>query len=151
VKESLTEVAVGAVVLVAAGAFLAYAAQATGFSRGTGEDVTLSASFRSVEGVTIGTDVRMAGVKIGTVASMALNPETYRAETTLALDPAIPVPNDSSAVIASEGLLGGTFVEIVPGASFDYFADGDTITDTQGAVSLLNLLLTYVGGDAATE
>lgn len=150
-KESLTEVAVGAVVLIAAGAFLAYAAQATGFSRGSGDEVTLSASFRSVEGVTIGTDVRMAGVKIGTVASMALNPDTYRAETTLAVDPAIPVPNDSSAVIASEGLLGGTFVEIVPGASFDYFADGDTITDTQGAVSLLNLLLTYVGGDPATE
>lgn len=149
-KESVTEVVVGAVVLVAAGAFLAYAAQATGFSRG-GDAIDLTASFRSVEGVTIGTDVRMAGVKIGAVTAMALNPETYRAETTLTLDSAVPVPDDSSAVIASEGLLGGNFVEIVPGGSFTYFADGAEITDTQGAVSLLNLLLTYIGGDQASE
>jgi phospholipid/cholesterol/gamma-HCH transport system substrate-binding protein len=151
VKESVTEVVVGAVVLVAAGAFLAFAAQATGFTRGGSDDLALTASFRSVEGITIGTDVRMAGVKIGAVTAMALNPETYRAETTLTVDAAIPVPNDSSAVIASEGLLGGNFVEIVPGGSFDYFADGDEIVDTQGAVSLLNLLLTYIGGDPATE
>jgi phospholipid/cholesterol/gamma-HCH transport system substrate-binding protein len=150
VKESVTEVAVGAVVLVAAGVFLAYAAQATGFARDDG-NFSLTASFRSVEGVTIGTDVRMAGVKIGSVTAMALNPETYRAETTLAVDAAVPIPNDSSAVIASEGLLGGNFVEIVPGASFDMFADGAEIVDTQGAVSLLNLLLTYIGGDTASQ
>lgn len=146
-KESLTEVVVGAVVLVAAGAFLAYAAQATGFSRG-GDGMDLHASFRSVEGVTIGTDVRMAGVKIGTVTAMALNPDTYRAETTLTLDATVPVPDDSSAVIASEGLLGGNFVEIVPGGSFTMFAPGAEIVDTQGAVSLLNLLISYIGGSA---
>jgi phospholipid/cholesterol/gamma-HCH transport system substrate-binding protein len=150
VKESLTEVVVGAVVLVAAGAFLAYAAQATGFSRG-GDAMVLSASFRSVEGITIGTDVRMAGVKIGAVTAMVLDPETYRAETTLTLNAAIPVPDDSSAVIASEGLLGGNFVEIVPGGSMGFFADGDEIIDTQGAVSLLNLLLTYIGGDSQPQ
>ena len=149
-KESVTEVVVGAVVIVAAGAFLAYGAQATGFSRG-GYAIALTASFRSVEGITVGTDVRMAGVKIGAVTGMALNPETYRAETVITLYAAVPVPDDSSAVIASEGLLGGNFVEIVPGGSFGYFADGDEIIDTQGSVSLLNLLLTYIGGDGATE
>ena len=77
--------------------------------------------------------------------AMALNPETYRAETTLTVDAAIPVPDDSSAVIASEGLLGGNFVEIVPGGSFDFFNDGDEIVDTQGAVSLLNLLMAFSG------
>lgn len=149
-KESLTEVVVGAVVLVAAGTFLAYAAQATGFSRGS-DAMELRASFRSVEGITIGTDVRMAGVKIGAVTAMVLNPETYRAETTLTLNAAIPVPDDSSAVIASEGLLGGNFVEIVPGGSMGFFAAGDEIVDTQGAVSLLNLLLTYIGGDSQPQ
>jgi phospholipid/cholesterol/gamma-HCH transport system substrate-binding protein len=150
-KESVTEVVVGAVVLVAAGAFLAYAAQATGFSGRGGDTLDLSASFRSVEGVTLGTDVRMAGVKIGTVSAMALNPETYRAETVLTLAADVPVPDDSSAVIASEGLLGGNYVEIVPGGSFTFFADGAEIVDTQGAVSLLNLLLTYLGGDQAAS
>jgi phospholipid/cholesterol/gamma-HCH transport system substrate-binding protein len=149
VKENLTEVIVGAAVLVAAGAFLAYAAQATGFSRG-GDSIDLTASFRSVEGITTGSDVRMAGVKIGTVSAMSLDPQTFRARTTLTLDAAIPIPDDSSAVIASEGLLGGAFVEIVPGGSLTELDPGAEIVDTQGAVSLLNLLLTYLGGDKTT-
>lgn len=147
-KESLTEVVTGAVVLLAAGGFLAYAAQATGFSRG-GDIMSLTASFRSVEGVTIGTDVRMAGVKIGTVTALALDPVSFRANTTLEVTSGLPIPEDSSAVIASEGLLGGNFVEIVPGASLDNLADGGEIVDTQGAVSLLNLLISYIGGGEA--
>lgn len=147
-KESLSEVVVGAVVLVAAGVFIAYAAQATGFSH-RGDATTFAASFRSVEGISVGSDIRMAGVKIGTVTAMALDPATFRAQTTLTIDAAIPIPDDSSAIIASEGLLGGNFVEIVPGGSLDNLPPGAEIIDTQGAVSLLNLLLTYVGGDAA--
>ena len=148
-KESPSEVIVGALVLLAAAAFLAYAAQATGFSRG-GDRIDLAASFRSVEGITTGSDVRMAGVKIGTVSAMALDPETFRARTTLTLDAAIPIPDDSSAVIASEGLLGGAYVDIVPGASLTALPAGAEIVDTQGAVSLLNLLLTYLGGTTET-
>jgi phospholipid/cholesterol/gamma-HCH transport system substrate-binding protein len=145
-RESLTEVIVGAVVLVTAVGFIAYAAQVTGFAD-AGGDFELTASFRSIEGVTIGTDVRLAGVKIGTVTEMRLNPESYRADTVLTLVDDVPIPNDSSAVVASESLLGGSFIEIVPGGSFDMFASGDEIIDTQGAVSLLQLLLTYVAGD----
>ena len=147
-RESVTEVIVGAVVLVAAVGFLVYAAQATGFAEPAG-DFDLKASFRSIEGVSVGTDVRMSGVKIGTVTAMFLNPETYRADTVLTLLNVVPVPNDSSAVVASEGLLGGNFIEIMPGGSTDMFADGAEIVDTQGAVSLLQLLLTYVAGDTA--
>lgn len=144
-RESVTEVAVGALVIIVAGGFLAYAAQATGYTRGGG-DMTLTASFRSVEGVSVGTDVRLAGVKIGSVTGMDLNAQTYRADTVMTLSNDVPIPNDSSAVVASEGLLGGNFIEIVPGGSMDNFAPGDEIVDTQGAVSLLQLLLTYVGG-----
>lgn len=147
-RESVTEVAVGALVIIVAGSFLAYAAQATGFTRGGG-DMTLTASFRSVEGVSVGTDVRLAGVKIGSVTGMELNTQTYRADAVMTLSNDIPIPNDSSAVVASEGLLGGNFIEIVPGGSMDSFASGEEIVDTQGAVSLLQLLLTYVGGGAS--
>jgi len=149
-RESLTEVVVGAVVLVAAVGFLAYAAQATGFRR-DGDGYDLTASFRSAEGVQLGSDIRLAGVKIGTVTAMRLNPETYRAETVFSIDPDVPVPDDSSAVVASEGLLGGTYIEIVPGGSFEMFMPGAEIIDTQGAVSLLQLLLQYVGGDGSTD
>lgn len=144
--ESRTEVAVGAVVLVVALGFLAYVAQATGLRRTTQGDLQVSASFRSAEGVSVGTDVRLAGVRIGAVTQMALDPESFRANTMLRLDPAVPIPVDSSAIVASEGLLGGTYIEIMPGGSFDVLGDGDAIIDTQGAVSLLQLLLQYVAG-----
>jgi phospholipid/cholesterol/gamma-HCH transport system substrate-binding protein len=146
-RESPVEVAVGAVVLVAAVGFLAYVAQATGVATPAG-DTRLTASFRSVEGVTLGTEVRLAGVRLGAVTGLDLNPDTYRADTVMTLTGRVPIPDDSSAVVASEGLLGGTFIEIVPGGSLTYFADGAEIIDTQGAVSLLNLLVQVVGGQA---
>lgn len=140
-----TEVLVGGAVLAAAIGFSVYAAQSTGFSSG-GAGYDLHASFRSLEGVSVGTDVRLAGVKIGTVTGMELNTETYRADTTLSVRNEIEIPDDSSIVVASEGLLGGNFVEIVPGGSLFYFAPGDEILDTQGAVSLISLLLKFVSG-----
>lgn len=144
-RENTTEVVVGGVVLALALGFLTYAAQATGFSR-SGDGYDLRANFRSAEGVSVGTDVRLAGVKIGTVTAMTLNTDTYRAETVFTLQDGILVPDDSAVVVASEGLLGGTFVEIVPGGSFDFFAEGALIEDTQGAVSLISLLMKFVSG-----
>lgn len=145
-SESRTEVMVGGAVLAVAIGFLIYAGQATGFAPAKNSDYTLSASFRSGEGVTIGTDVRLAGVKIGTVRGMSLNAQTYRADTVLALIEGVLIPDDSTIVISSEGLLGGNFIEIFPGGSLENFAAGDEILDTQGAVSLVSLLMKFVSG-----
>ncbi|NAZ37884.1 outer membrane lipid asymmetry maintenance protein MlaD [Rubellimicrobium sp. CFH 75288] len=142
-RENPVEVAAGAVVVAAALGFLLYAVQASGYAAPAGGQ-RLTASFRSVEGISLGSDVRMAGVKIGSVSAIRLDPETFRAQTELTLLGGLAIPEDSSAVVASEGLLGGSFVEIVPGASFEALPDGGEIVDTQGAVSLLNLLLQYV-------
>jgi phospholipid/cholesterol/gamma-HCH transport system substrate-binding protein len=143
--ENTTEVLVGAGVLAAALGFAIYAGQLTGFG-GTGGSYDLMASFRSVEGVSVGTDVRLAGVKVGTVSALRLDPETFRAETRLSVEDAVQLPDDTSAVIASEGLLGGNFVELLPGGSLETLPPGSEIVDTQGAVSLLSLLLRYVAG-----
>lgn len=142
---SAAEVAVGGAVLAAALAFGAYTIQSTGFAIGS-QGYELSASFRSVEGIGVGTDVRLAGVKVGTVTGVDLNPETYRVDTTVVMNDDVLVPDDSVIAIASEGLLGGNFVEISPGGSLFYYDAGEEILDTQGAVSLLTLLLRYVGG-----
>jgi phospholipid/cholesterol/gamma-HCH transport system substrate-binding protein len=140
------ETLVGGVVLALAIGFGVYAAQIAGL-RGTGADqYQLTASFRSLEGVGVGTDVRLAGVKIGTVSSVELNAETYRADTVISVGGQTQIPDDSAIVISSEGLLGGNFVEVVPGGSPFYLADGDEIVDTQGAVSLISLLLKFVSG-----
>ncbi|WP_299149294.1 outer membrane lipid asymmetry maintenance protein MlaD [uncultured Tateyamaria sp.] len=147
--ENTTEVLVGGVVLAAAIGFAVYGAQVAGLGNAGAATYPLSASFRSLEGVTVGTDVRLAGVKVGTVTDVDLNPETYRADTTVSLRATTQIPDDSAIVISSEGLLGGNFVEIVPGGSPFYYEAGDEITDTQGAVSLISLLLKFVsGGDS---
>ena len=144
--ENTTEVVVGGAVLAAAIAIGVYGAQIGGLSTGGGSNYPLTASFRSLEGVSVGTDVRLAGVKIGTVTDVSLNNVTYRADTTVTLDADTQIPDDSAIVISSEGLLGRNFVEIVPGGSPFNFEPGSEITDTQGAVSLISLLLKFVSG-----
>ena len=144
------ETLVGGVVVAAAIGFAVYGTQVAGVGPQSSDTYELSASFRSLEGVNVGTDVRLAGVKIGTVTDITLNPDTYRADTTVTLDDGTLIPDDSAIVISSEGLLGGNFVEIMPGGSPFYFDPGGEITDTQGAVSLISLLLKFVsGGDGS--
>ncbi len=142
---SRTEILVGGVVLAAAIGFVVYTAQATGAGARAG-GYELTASFRSLEGVGPGTDIRLAGVKVGTVSDVTLNQDTYRADMVMAIREGINIPDDSAVLIASEGLLGGSFVEIDPGGSPFNFEPGAEIEDTQGAVSLISLLLRFVTG-----
>lgn len=144
--ENTTEVLVGGVVLAAAIGFAVYGAQLAGLGNSGGSAYPLTASFRSLEGVSVGTDVRLAGVKVGTVTDVDLNGETYRADTVVSVRSDTQIPDDSAIIISSEGLLGGNFVEIVPGGSPFFFEAGDEIADTQGAVSLISLLLKFVSG-----
>ena len=139
------ETAIGAIVVIAALGFLVYAGQSAGL-RGEPGSYPLIASFRSVEGVSVGTDVRLAGIKVGTVTDLALNVEDYQAQVTFAVDRALQIPEDSSIIVSQEGLLGGTFLEITPGASDFMLAAGDEVLDTQSSVSLLNLLMRFGTG-----
>lgn len=141
------EVAVGGIVLAGAIGFAVFAGQTAGIS-GPSATYPLTASFRSLEGVSVGTDVRLAGVKIGSVTDVTLDVDTYRAATVFGIRDGIDIPDDSAVVISSEGLLGGNFVEIMPGGSPFYFEPGDEMTDTQGAVSLISLLVRFVAGSS---
>jgi phospholipid/cholesterol/gamma-HCH transport system substrate-binding protein len=143
---TITEVLVGAAVLAVAVGFFFYAAGSAG-SGPQGGTYELTASFRSAEGIAVGSEVRLAGVRVGTVTGMTLDPATFRAETTFTLRDDITLPDDSAIAISSEGLLGGNFVEIIPGGSPFNYAPGDSVVDTQGAVSLVTLLMRFVTGD----
>jgi phospholipid/cholesterol/gamma-HCH transport system substrate-binding protein len=148
--DTITEIFVGAAVVIAAVGFFAYAASsASGLSGGAGS-YDLTASFRSAEGIGVGTEVRLAGVRVGTVTAMELNPDSFRADTTIALSDRIELPDDSAIAISSEGLLGGTFVEIIPGGSPFVLAPGDDILDTQSSVSLITLLMRFVSGEGGS-
>ncbi len=146
-SENTTEVIIGTAVLAVAIGFLVYAGQVAGFAGG-GDSYKLTASFRSADGVDVGTDVRLAGVKVGRVTELALDPETYRADASFSVRNGIEVPDDSAVAISSEGLLGGNYVEILPGGSPFFFAPGDQIEFTQGSVSLVSLLMKFVAGDS---
>jgi phospholipid/cholesterol/gamma-HCH transport system substrate-binding protein len=144
------EIVAGATILAVALGFTLYAARGAGLG-GEAESYPLTASFRSVEGVSVGTDVRLAGVKVGTVTDLRLNPETFFADATITMRKDVAVPVDSTILIASEGLLGGTFVEVQPGGALENLEPGGEIEDTQGAVSLITLLMKFAGGGSDSE
>lgn len=144
--ENITEVVTGGAVLAVAAGFLFYAGQVGGVGVGQSGLEAYSASFRSAEGIGIGTDVRLAGVKVGSVTDMTLDPATFRAETAFTLQSDVVLPDDSAIVIASEGLLGGSFLEILPGGSPFNLEPGSEIADTQSSVSIVQLLLKFVAG-----
>ena len=145
-KENKLEVIIGAVVLAVAIGFVVYLYQSTGLSVSNSRHYELKADFRSADGIHVGTDVRLAGVKVGTVSDLSLNVETYRAEAELVIENEVDIPEDSALTVSSEGLLGGNFIEIIPGASYEYMQPGDEFLDTQGSVSLISLLLKFVSG-----
>lgn len=143
--ENVTEVLTGAAVLAAAIGFVVYAGQSSGLTGSVGT-YELRASFRSVEGISVGNDVRLAGVKVGTVTALKLNPQTFFADAKVSVLNGIELPDDSAILVSSEGLLGGSFIEILPGGSAENLTPGDEIEDTQGAVSVVSLLMKFAAG-----
>ncbi|HRO14712.1 MAG TPA: outer membrane lipid asymmetry maintenance protein MlaD [Paracoccus sp. (in: a-proteobacteria)] len=143
------ELWVGGAVLAVAAGFLVWSTGAFGDAgRGT---YPLIASFPNVNGVETGTEIRMAGVRIGRVADVRLNPKTYYAEAELRVPSDIELPVDSAALIQSDGLLGGAYIELQPGGSTDLLAPGAEIEDVQGAVSLLSLMMKFVDAQASEK
>jgi phospholipid/cholesterol/gamma-HCH transport system substrate-binding protein len=139
---SAAEAAIGALVLVAAAGFFVYAGRTVGMQDAS-DAVTLSAAFRSADGISVGSEVRLAGIRIGRVAALELDPATFQAHALLRLRDDLKLPEDSAAKISSEGLLGGAYVEVLPGASDFVLAEGDEFTNTQNSESLLNLLMRF--------
>ncbi len=149
---NLIETLLGAVVLGVAGLFLAFAYSTADLGRGGGYEV--QAEFTTVGGLKVGNDVRMAGIKVGTVVHQELNPETYLARVTLSVDHAVKLPADTSASISSEGLLGGNYIDLAPGGDSEILKPGDKIRFTQDAVDMVQLLSKFIfsaGGPAAQK
>ena len=141
---SFSEVMAGALVLLVTAGFLFYALNNSGRSGFSGPGVTLSAKFDRIDGLAPGADVRVAGVKVGSVVDQRIDPQSFLAVLTMRIDGSLQIPSDSSAEIASEGLLGGRFVSLVPGGSDRILANGGEITITQSAISLESLLGRFI-------
>jgi phospholipid/cholesterol/gamma-HCH transport system substrate-binding protein len=134
------ETLTGLAVAVIAAIFLIYALRTTGSASIAGSGYRLTAEFENIEGVHVGTDVRLAGIKIGSVVDQKLNPESYQAQISMVIDNAISLSEDTTAKITSEGLLGGKFVTLEPGGSDVKLGDGAMISYTQSAVDIWSLI-----------
>jgi phospholipid/cholesterol/gamma-HCH transport system substrate-binding protein len=148
------ETVMGAVVLAVAGGFL-YFAYHNGNVRPI-EGYAVSARFSNVAGIGTGSEVRVGGIKVGTIEHLDLDPKTYQAVATMRIEDRVKLPKDSSAAIQSAGLLGDKFVTISPGGEETNLKDGDHIQYTQSSVNIEEMIGKFVfsgggadkGGDA---
>jgi len=108
---------------------------------------SLITKFDNADGINNGSDVKISGVKIGVVESQILDKEDFRAVLKLNIDNSIKLPNDSSAKIVSEGLLGSKYITISPGGSEEILKDGEEISFTQSSVNFEELLGKFIFGD----
>jgi len=142
-RRNPAEVLTGLVVLIAAAGFLVYAIANSGRAA-VGAGYPLYAKFNNIAGLTVGSDVRLAGVKIGAVDSETVDPKTYLAEVRMTIRRGVELPKDSSIEVASESLLGGEYLAVQPGGDSETLQPGQSITITQGAVSLQDLLGKFI-------
>ena len=137
-QRNMLETVMGAIVLLTAVAFVSLAYEAANISGTAGYE--LEAEFGATGGLSVGDDVRISGIKVGRISRQELDPVTYAARIVMSLDERIRVPADSSARITAASLLGGNYLELIPGADEDMMQPGEVIYDTRDPVSLTDLL-----------
>ena len=132
------ETVMGAIVLLAAAGFVMLAYEAADVKGNDGYEI--AAEFGSTGGLSVGDDVRISGIKVGQITAQQLDPITYVAKVSMAIEPTIKIPSDSSARITAASLLGGNYLELMPGAATDTLGAGGVIYDTRDPISLSDLL-----------
>ena len=137
-QRNMLETVMGAIVLLTAAGFMLLAYEAANIRGADGYE--LEAEFGATGGLSVGDDVRISGIKVGRIIRQELDPITYAARIVISLDDSIRVPADSSARITAASLLGGNYLELIPGADEDMMQPGEVIYDTRDPVSLTDLL-----------
>jgi len=146
---NLLETVLGAIVLIVAVVFLLYAYNAS--QLGSNSGYQLMARFDRVDGLQRGSDVRIGGIKVGTVVDQGLDPVSYRAEVRFTVNEDIELPSDSSVAVASDGLLGGKYLSLVPGGDDVMLGAGEEITLTQSAINLEDLIGHFIFSQSSSS
>jgi len=149
-QSNVTETVIGAIVVVVALAFLAFAYMRTGTGSLSGYEV--NARLAKVDGLGIGTDVRISGIKVGTISGLTLDPANYLVTVHMRIRDDIKIPTDSSLLITSAGILGSSYLSITPGGDDKMIAAGGEIVNTQSAnsVDLMNLAGRFMSGGSGS-
>ena len=150
-SRNIIETGMGAVVILVAAVFLVFSYSVSDLRPAQGYDVI--AKFNAIDGLTVGSDVRVAGVKIGTVVGERIDQKEYRAVVTMKIDHNIELPDDTAVRISSSGILGGKYVKLEPGSSKKFVSNDGELTNTKDVISLEELLgkvIFLVTGDEGT-
>ena len=115
----------------------------------SGDTYTLQARFDNIGGLKARAPVRSAGVTVGRVTSIRLDPQTFEGVVTIGLDPKVQFPRDTSAKILTAGLLGDQYIGLTPGADEKLLVAGDQIKQTQSAVVLEDLIGQFINSRAS--
>ena len=142
-KINILDAFLGFTVLLITGLFLFYVYITLDTKLFKSDGFSLHARFENIDGIVIGSKVKLSGVNIGTVKSISLEPESYYAFITMNFDKKFSFPDDTEASVQLEGLLGGSYISILPGGSDVMLLNGQEILYTQGSTSLLNLMLKF--------
>lgn len=145
-KRNVIETIMGGLVLLVAAGFLFSVYKSGSVQAATGYHV--SGKFDRVDGLVVGADVRVSGIKVGAVSAQTIDPSTYQAVVTMTVRDDVKLPADSSAEIVGDGLLGSKYVAIVPGGDTEMLAAGDEIRYTQSAISIESLIGKFIYGGA---
>lgn len=145
-NKNILETIVGAVVLVVALGFGMFAYNSSSVK--TVDGYELKARFSSADGLGLGSEIRVGGIKVGVVSDMDLDTKTYEAIITMQVRDDVKVPDDSTAAVVSSGLLGSKYVEIAPGGSDTMLEDEQEIAFTQSSVNIESLIgkMVHSGG-----
>lgn len=137
-SRSIVETLMGAFVLAVAVAFVVFAYGRTTVATVSGYEVL--AKFDRLDGLNPGADVRISGIKVGSVVNMTLDPNSFRAIARISIAPGYKLPVDSSISIVSDGLLGGKYASVEPGGADEVIAPGGEIKYTQSSILLEQLI-----------
>ena len=148
-SRNLIETVLGAVVLVVAALFLFFAYTTSQVRAVAGYQVT--AEFERIDGIRDGSDVRIAGVKVGSVIGATLDPKTFLATLRISIAHKYKLPDDTVAEIVSSSLLGDKYMALVPGGSDKIIPPGGRIKYTQAPASLENLIGQMIFSQAGAQ
>ena len=151
-QRNTLETLMGAIVLAAAAGFVAMVYESADIQSDGGYEII--AELGSTGGLSAGDDVRISGIKVGRITDQSLDPVTYSARIAMAIAPDVRIPTDTSARITAASLLGGNYLELMPGADSEMLSSGAVIYDTRDPVSMSDLLGKMVfssGNNAAAQ
>ena len=148
-RPNTAETLIGAAVVAIALVFAALAYYRTGAAGLSGYEV--NARLAKVDGLAVGTDVRLAGIKVGSVSSLTLDPKTYLVTVHMDVRNDIKLPTDSSILVTQAGFLGGQYLSITPGGDEQMMPAGSFFENAQGSIDLMNLVGRFATGASTTN